>query len=332
MERMCRRVTQPIFLLSLPRSGSTLLQRMLALHPEIGTAPEPWLMLPLVSLLRERGVYADYDHHVASAAVKGFGERMPSGEQDLKKVIRDSALNLYGKAAADKRYFLDKTPRYHLIAHELLDLFEDGKFIVLFRNPLAVRASIIQTWRHLHIFRIDLYAGLASLLELAGVGEGRVHRLKFEDLINEPEAVLRSLCSYLSIPFRLEMLTDFSEVQFPEGGFGNPKGRGPSGTSTYETLSSEPLSKWKDVLSANPWRRYLARRYLDWIGAGRLEEMGYSFSELQRGLLSARVRWSSLMGDLLSSARGIVSASLETQIVRDKLESLPEWHDIYAHR
>ena len=34
-----------VFLLSLPRSGSTLLQRLLAAHPQVHTVAEPWLML-----------------------------------------------------------------------------------------------------------------------------------------------------------------------------------------------------------------------------------------------------------------------------------------------
>ena len=42
---------KPIFLLSLPRSGSTLLHRMLASHPQVATLPEPWVPMPLFEKL-----------------------------------------------------------------------------------------------------------------------------------------------------------------------------------------------------------------------------------------------------------------------------------------
>src|SRR5262249_20278294 len=45
--------TTPILLLSLPRSGSTLVQRVLAAHPGVATASEPWLLLPLLLPLRD---------------------------------------------------------------------------------------------------------------------------------------------------------------------------------------------------------------------------------------------------------------------------------------
>ena len=47
----------PVFLLSLPRSGSTLLQRLLAVSPEVATAPEPWFLLPLVQSTRATGTH-----------------------------------------------------------------------------------------------------------------------------------------------------------------------------------------------------------------------------------------------------------------------------------
>ncbi|MBA3701438.1 MAG: sulfotransferase [Rubrobacteraceae bacterium] len=42
----------PLFLLSLPRSGSTLAQRFLAAHDAIATASEPWILLPYFYTLR----------------------------------------------------------------------------------------------------------------------------------------------------------------------------------------------------------------------------------------------------------------------------------------
>ena len=50
------------FIISQPRAGSTLLQRLLATHPQIQTIGEPWLAIPFVYALREKGVTAEYIH------------------------------------------------------------------------------------------------------------------------------------------------------------------------------------------------------------------------------------------------------------------------------
>ena len=60
---------RPVFLLSLPRSGSTLVQRLLASHPEVATAAEPWVMLPHLYARRERGIAAEYTQPIAARAI-----------------------------------------------------------------------------------------------------------------------------------------------------------------------------------------------------------------------------------------------------------------------
>ena len=63
---------QPIFLFSLPRSGSTLAQRIIASHAEIATTAEPWLLLPCLYALRHGGVYAEYSQATAVKAIRDF--------------------------------------------------------------------------------------------------------------------------------------------------------------------------------------------------------------------------------------------------------------------
>ena len=51
---------RPIFIFSLPRAGSTLVQRVLAAHDDIATTSEPWILLPFLFSTKEQGVYAEY--------------------------------------------------------------------------------------------------------------------------------------------------------------------------------------------------------------------------------------------------------------------------------
>ena len=63
------RETGLIFLISQPRSGSTMLQKILGANKDVHTVSEPWIALHLLYMLRERGVTAEYGHALARAAV-----------------------------------------------------------------------------------------------------------------------------------------------------------------------------------------------------------------------------------------------------------------------
>ena len=50
----------PIFVFSLPRSGSTLLQRVLMSHNDISSVAEPWILLPQIYSLKKEGTLSEY--------------------------------------------------------------------------------------------------------------------------------------------------------------------------------------------------------------------------------------------------------------------------------
>src|SRR5262249_16042960 len=103
---------KPLFIFSLPRSGSTLLQRVLAADSQIASVAEPWVLLPYIYTLRERGIRAEYSHQMANVALKDFIRELPNGKEDYLSAIGAATNELYRKATKDNdaRYFLDKTP------------------------------------------------------------------------------------------------------------------------------------------------------------------------------------------------------------------------------
>ncbi|MBU0595569.1 sulfotransferase, partial [Candidatus Bipolaricaulota bacterium] len=129
-----------IFLISQPRAGSTLLQRILGSHPEVHTVSEPWLMLHPFYATRAEGIDTEYSQRIARVGVGSFMEEMPNGRDDHDEGIRRMYAHLYTRAldGSGKSRFLDKTPRYYLIIPDLLRVFPEARFILLFRNPLAV--------------------------------------------------------------------------------------------------------------------------------------------------------------------------------------------------
>src|SRR5262249_4039220 len=150
-------------------SGSTLLQRVIAAHDGVATVSEPWLLLPYLYTLRERGVVAEYTHSLMTRAIDDFCEQLPGVVDDYREEMRTMVLPLYEKAAGDSaRFFVDKTPPYYFVAEDVMQLFPEGKFIFLWRNPLSIVASIIETWYDGKLYatshREDLFVGLPRLV------------------------------------------------------------------------------------------------------------------------------------------------------------------------
>jgi hypothetical protein len=319
----------PVFIFSLPRSGSTLTQRLLASHDAVATSSEPWLLLPYLYTLREQGCYSEYGHYLMVSGVKDFCAELPGGEADYREVIARLALDLYTKAGGgDATHFVDKTPRYHLIVDDIMALFPEGRFIFLWRNPLAVIASIVETFGKgrwiLYVLKVDLFDGVHRLVEACRRYDERAVNVRYEALVTDPEAEAGRLFAYLGLDFDAELLQRVGQFRL--------KGRlGDSAGQSYRDISREPLEKWKQVL-ANPLRKWWCRRYLRWIGKERLAVMGYDLDELLGELAAVPASGRHLLSDLLHLFFGVLYDWFEPAILRDKLRRLPQLWRIHGHR
>ncbi len=268
----------PIFVFSLPRSGSTLTQRILATHPEVATASEPWILLPLLYMRRRNGIYAEYAHRVAYKAIEDFCAGLPGGPSDFLQEIKELALRLYrARAHVGAKYFVDKTPRYHVIAPEIVELFPDARFVFLWRNPLAIISSIIETWGagrwNLYEFEFELFDGLENLIAARLHAGPQACSVRFEDLVGEQPEARQGLFRQLGLEFDAVQAGRFSAVQLA-GRMGDKTGVG-----RYHNLSQEPIARWRRMLGS-PIRKMWCRRYLRWIGKERLAVMGYDLDAL----------------------------------------------------
>ena len=290
---------QPIFVLSLPRSGSTLVQRVLSTYPQVATTPEPWLLLPFLSPL-ERGIpVATGWQRSVEEAFRAFMTEMPRGEEDYLEALRPMVAEVYARAAPPgSRYFLDKTPPYHWIANQIFRLFPDAKFIFLWRNPLSVVASVLETfaggrWRP-DDFRGTLFDGPRNLCAAHEAHADRSLAVRYEDLVAGDLSAWRSISEYLELDFDPDSLSEFAAVRF-DGRHGDPVG-----VHRYSRVSQDPLEKWRDTLRS-PVRRLWCERYLGWLGERRLATMGYDLERLLAdldGLDSGGAGWVADLGDL----------------------------------
>lgn len=271
----------PVFLISLPRSGSTLLQKMLAVSPSVATVAEPWICLPLAAMLDRNAIAAEYWHATCALAIEDLAAQLPGGEAEFRELTAAFVMSIYRRIAekSGARLFLDKTPRYYMIVPFLADAFPNAKFVFLFRHPLEVFSSILQTWHGNRFTRrllgnyVDLIRG--PQLMAAGVrllGE-RALSLDYARLVATPNVVLPELCDYLGIPFSANMLSDYRAVEMA-GRMGDP-----IGVKSYDNVSKESLSKWKQR-PYNIYRKWYAKRYVRFLGDETLQAFGLSTKEL----------------------------------------------------
>jgi hypothetical protein len=309
---MVDRDFQPLFIFSLPRSGSTLLQRILATSAAISTTSEPWILLPYLYTLRRNGVHTEYRHEMAVQALEDFVQTLPEGRDDYLAEIGAMARRLYEKASSpEARFFLDKTPRYHLIVEEILELFPEGRFVFLWRNPLAIAASIMNTWAegkwNLFRHRIDLESGLIDLIDAVQKHGDRVFTLRYEDLVVHPNETGEQLFAYLGIDFDSSIADRFSHV-------GLTGRMGDDIASSPKSISSESLETWKESWGS-PLRKAQARRYLSRIGADRLALIGYPQQDLLRDLDLIPTSWRGLWSDAFRMLYGGLYSYLDRMVV-----------------
>jgi hypothetical protein len=263
-----------IFILGLPRSGTTLLQRILSTSPEVATAPEPWLFLPFLGFREARHYKAIYGARQAVMAMDDFLGRDDSLERGIALAIRQYLGNRY----TEQRYFCEKTPRNLLYAERLRDWLPDERYIVLNRNPLNVAASIFRTFEsgvlNPYKFRVDLELGLRQLVALNRNPEGALV-VRYEDLVGDPGKVLVECRDYLGLADSLDAGMELPQIK---GRMGDPTGQFPAGK-----ITARPELAYLGFIDSVYRKRWFSR-YLKSIGHEAFSTLGYDY-DAHRGAL-----------------------------------------------
>jgi predicted Zn-dependent protease len=196
----------PIFIVGLPRSGSTLLEQMLASHSQVeGTRELPDIQGFALELdLREsRSQSPDFARRVESLThdeIKGLGERY------LEQTRPNRSLG--------KPHFIDKLPSnfFHIGLIQLI--LPNARIIDARRSALACCFANFKqhfqagVWFSYNLDDIGRY--YRSYVELMrhydAVLPGRVHRVSYERLISDVDGEVRKLLEYCGLPFEEQCL------------------------------------------------------------------------------------------------------------------------------
>jgi hypothetical protein len=119
-------------------------------------------------------------------------------------------LEASSSAAGPKTRWVDGTPEYSLHIYGLRKLFPQALFVHLFRDVQAVVRSMVNFHRATGIqlvaneedaYRYWLRTVSACVMAERAYGSCVVHRMRYADLINDPESTMRSLLDFLEEPY-----------------------------------------------------------------------------------------------------------------------------------
>lgn len=274
-----------LFVVSSPRSGSTMLERMLESHSMIKGGPEPHLLTPLAHLgVWDKVDKAPYDHILAAESQKLFIQNLPNKEKDYWAACRAYCDVLYGKfmEGSGKSVCLDKTPAYGLILPFMAKVFPDAKYVILTRHPLATFSSYAnsffdgdyQTAQQYNPILNRYVPALASFLRQAEVP---VFHVKYEDLVKDPEMWMEKIYAYIGVPFEKDTI-NYGEK---EPGEQSQKGLGdPIGVNQHKRPTTASVKKWVEDLAADPAKEQLMRAVIDQLDPEDLLTCGYPLESI----------------------------------------------------
>ncbi len=230
--------TDPIFIVGLPRSGSTLLEQMLSCHSQVEGTRElpdlPKLALELVSQVEVASQEVLFEKFAALRA------------EDVAVLAARYLETTRGHRRLGRARFIDKLPGNWSLLGFLLLLFPRASIIDARRHPLGSGFSCYkQLFTRGQQFTYDLReVGLFSrdYIELMRFYDeilpGRIHRVHYEQIVRNPDGELRRLLEYCGLPFEEQCL------RFHEN------------RRAVSTLSSEQVRQPLYTEGVDHWRNY----------------------------------------------------------------------------
>jgi len=187
----------PIFIVGLPRSGSTLVEQILASHPEVEATRELMDVQRMADWVAAQGP-APYPAPLAGlprAAIRQLGRDYLERTRPLRRLGRDR--------------FIDKAPWNWLYVGLIRLMLPNARIVDVRRHPLGCGLSVFkQHFAGGFDFAYDLadigryYADYVDLMaHFDAVSPGSVVRVIYEELVADTEAQVRALLDRLGLPF-----------------------------------------------------------------------------------------------------------------------------------
>jgi hypothetical protein len=247
-----------VFIVGLPRSGSTLIEQILASH----SAVEGTMELP------EIGAFA-------SEFRRGARRRQDTPYPDVIGDLSATEIEEYGRSYLDRTrvyrklgrvHFIDKMPNNFMHIGFIHLILPQAKIIDARRHPMAACFSAFkQHFARGHAFSYDLVdAGryyrdyVALMAHFDAILPSRIHRVIYEDIVENTEAEVRRLLAYMDLPFEPACLRFYENDRAV---------RTASSEQVRRPIFREGLDQWRNYESwLEPLKAALGPALTDWRG------------------------------------------------------------------
>jgi hypothetical protein len=246
-----------IVILGAPRSGTTLLRRLINAHPRIHCPPETNLLSGAARFLHE-------DHFaqgLAVGVVPGLSYCDVTEAQVLDR-LRAMVYDILGRVAEDagKPIWAEKTAFDSFFIESIARLLGPRvRYVCLVRHPFDVACSIKELTDKMEMWVEELRPYVRShaspytaftqawvdiaraMLKLAEQYPDATYRLRYEDLVEHPSEQLSSLFDFLDEPTEVDALIDRAMEEQESVGLGDWK------TYQQSSISGGSVGRWKTL-------------------------------------------------------------------------------------
>lgn len=291
---------RPIILIGSARSGTTLLRFMLSSHPRIYIPPQsdfiPHLFgrSPEAPLSRAQAIRAvEYILDARPFIKDWLAERPdPAAFVDGLPDRRPGTLlnGLYSQYAAQHgaERWGDKSPTYTAYIDLLGRIFPTAQFIHIIRDGRDVALSTIETFQK-DSFHVDMYFAAWTWKRRvqtaravgARLGPDRYYELRYEQLVANPEPLLRSICDFLGetfVPAMLEPQKQARERLSPTGVH----------AAVRQPLTTDRSGRWRREMPEADQRLFQA------VAGDMLADLGYDTLDVGKMSLAETARYAGL--------------------------------------
>jgi hypothetical protein len=226
---MTNNILSRVFIVGCPRSGTTLLQSLIAAHPLVFSIPETHFFPHIVSKRRIYRLAGISSRNAGDQLIKfmklvgydGFTDKVSKSPISVKQYTEVFTRTLDSLTISkEKRIWAEKTPRHLYYIKYIEKYISKAKFIHLLRNGSDVVASLYDVCRRYP----EDWAGPRSIdqclqrwitdTEITFSYQNKSSHLliAYEDLIQNPKNIVAAVCDFLSLHFSDEILEKYKSA------------------------------------------------------------------------------------------------------------------------
>lgn len=253
---------RPILVVGHRKTGTTLVQELLDGHPQLAVLPgesnhfntflprkperiaadaQRWWLLRLITPSGIPPFWAlgkDHDAYAAfTARLLGFAAANPG-----RDVLGMAAVALGG----DRTAWVEKTPGHEHRAGQIREAYPEARFVHVVRDPRSVAAAIVRldraTDRQTDL--VDVGLTIRRSFEAAQADE-RYLVVRYEDLVTDPEPVMRGVADFAGIEWSDSLLTP------TVGGVGATSNSAWSARKVTGAIEGRRLDLWREELDGH---------------------------------------------------------------------------------